>query len=342
MTDSEHRRSGRTSSSTPPSRRYLALGVAAGTVLALVAGMLLTSKTLERKPALRPDDLEDKVASLVADCSTDVTEELTRIISSASAGATVRLQRDGCYRVDGTIYLTDVEGVTIDGNGATFDGSFEPGARSRRHMRIRGGGDLVIENLRIVGSRCAEPPCPEGGLSEMERQHGIAIENVEGITIRGTRITNVWGDFVYMTQKGEGPQPSEVVIRNNYFKNSGRQGIAGSGVVGLLVEGNWIFDAGRTVFDFEAEGGGARDVTLAGNEIVRPDNATLNVGCADRGTGKPLNEGPIRLVGNRIYQAPLQVNTGCGGQAELSSLLDVVAEGNEDGLEGEPPPFAAS
>jgi hypothetical protein len=313
--------------------RRLAIAAVAATLVVVIGFLVMRAAQQPARP------VEDRAASLVADCSVDVTEQLTELISSAEPGTTVQLQRDGCYRVDGTIGLEDVVGLTIDGNGATLDGSQEAGARSRRHIRIRGGGDLVIENLRLVGSRCTEPPCAEGSMYQMERQHGIAVENVDGMTIRGVTITNVWGDFVYMTAKGEGPQPKDVVIRDNFFKNSGRQGIAAAGVVGLRVENNWILDAGRSVFDFEAEGGGARDVTLANNQIVRPDNATLNVGCADRGTGVPLNEGPIRLIGNRIYQAPLEVDTACGGNSELTAKLDVVVEDNEDGLEAEPPPF---
>lgn len=320
-------------------RLTVALTLTAVAVVVVVAGFLLARSRSVDGPGQPADG---PASPVVADCSTDVTDEVTKIIAAAEPGTTVRLQPDGCYRIDGTISLQDVVGVTIDGNGATLDASHEAGARSRRHIRIRGGGDLVIENLSIIGSRCAEPPCSEGGLAEMERQHGIAIENVDGITIQRVHITNVWGDFVYMTQKGEGSQPSEVVIRDNLFKNSGRQGIAGSGVVGLMIDSNWIFDAGRSVFDFEAEGGGARDVTITNNVIVRPDNATLNVGCADRGTGKPLNVGPIRLLGNRIYEAPLRVDTACGGQPDLSAQLDVVIEANVDDLEGQPPRFPGS
>ncbi len=103
------------------------------------------------------------MSSLAADCSADVTGELAGIISSAEPGSTVRLQRDGSYRADGTIGLEDVTGITIDGNGANVDGSQEAGARSRRHIRIRGGGDLVIQDLTIIGFRCGEPQYADGG-----------------------------------------------------------------------------------------------------------------------------------------------------------------------------------
>ncbi len=69
---------------------------------------------------------------------------------------------------------------------------------------------------------------------------------------------------------------------------------------------------------------GTGDVTLADNVVAQPDNATPIIGCADRGTGRQLNQGLIRLSGNRIYQAPLKLDTACGGKAKLTAKLDVV------------------
>lgn len=304
----------------------LAFGVV---VLVGVVYLLLNGRVLRGPQALN-------VSKIPADCSVDVTTELNEAFATAREGAVIQLRENGCYRIDGTLSLQDRRGLTIDGNGATFDGSHVDGDRTRRHMRIRDGGDLVIEDLAIVGSRCPEPPCEGPGLSERERQHGIAVENVDGIRIQRVTIMNVWGDFVYVSQKGDGDRSADVAILDSLLKNSGRQGIAPAGVVGLEVRNNVIIDAGRTVFDFEGEGDGAQDVLLTDNDVVRPDNATLNVNCADRGTGTVLNQGPIDLVGNRIYQSPLEVDTACSGQTELSAQLDVTVENNRDNLPGEP------
>lgn len=306
-------------------RPLLVLGV----VVLVAVGYLLLSDRASDTP--RTAD----VPEIVADCSVDVTAELNEVMAM-SDGSIVQLRQGGCYRLDGTLSLEGRRGITIDGNGATLDGSYVDGARERRHIRIRDGGDLVIQDLAIVGSRCPEFPCEGPGLSEHERQHGVAVENVDGMTIQRVTIMNVWGDFVYISQKGDGERSSDVVVSDNYFRNSGRQGIAPSGVVGLEVRNNVIIDAGRTVFDFEAEGDGAENILLIDNDVVRPNNATLNVNCSDRGTGIVLNQGPISLIGNRIYQSPLEVDTSCSGQTELSSQLDVIVEDNRDSLPGEP------
>lgn len=310
-------------------RGWLVLGLLA----ILVAGgyFFLSSK----RPMPSPGAVEEEI-TLATDCSQDVTEGLNRLVARAGEGTTISLEPLGCYRVDGTIAVEDKRDLTIEGNGATLDGSRVPGERERRHIRVRGGADLTMRNFAILGSRCTQPPCEGPGLAEMERQHGIAVENVAGMLIEKMTIRNVWGDFVYISQKGEGERSSDVVVTDSYFRNSGRQGIAPSGVAGLEVRNNVLVDAGRTVFDFESEGGGATDVLLVDNDIVRPDNATLNVGCADRETGTPLNEGPIVLSGNRVYQGPLEVDTECGGQEDLSEQLNVVVEDNTDNLEGEP------
>lgn len=315
-------------------RRFLILAGATLLVLVVIVAVQVLSPADPPPNGRSPDrPVEIRMAT---DCSEDVTEPLNRLVAQTPDGGVVTLAADGCYRLDGTLALNDRQGLTIDGNGATLDGSQVPGERERRHIRIRGGAELALRDFTILGSRCAAPPCEGPGLSEMERQHGVAVENVSGMTIERLNILNVWGDFVYISQKGEGERSSEVVVRDNYFRNSGRQGIAPSGVAGLEVRNNILIDAGRTVFDFEAEGGGAIDVMLVDNDIVRPDNATLNVGCADRDTGTPLNKGPIALTGNRIYQGPLTVDTACGGQEVLSEQLDVVVSGNEENLAGEP------
>ncbi len=324
-------------------RRFLILAgvVVSVVVVVVVVRSLMTS---ERTPGSLPDPRPAAEIRMTTDCSQDVTESLNRLVAQTPDGGTVALVRDGCYRLDGSLLLNDRQGLTIEGNGATLDGSRVPGERERRHIRIRDGKDLTLRDFTILGSRCGSPPCEGPGLSAMERQHGVAVENVDGMTIERLNIVNVWGDFVYISQKGDGDRSADVVIQDNYFRNSGRQGIAPSGVAGLEVRGNILIDAGRTVFDFEAEGGGAIDVVIADNDIVRPDNATLNVGCADRETGRPLNEGPIALTDNRIYQGPLEVDTACGGQEEFTDQLNVVVSGNEDNLTGEPevPPWAAA
>lgn len=322
-------------------RRLIVAGAVLFALLVVAVVSVLSSSerisepTGESEEERAPRSEETRMAT---DCSVDVTEPLNRLISLTPDGSSVSLEPDGCYRVDGTLSLEDREGLTIEGNGAILDGSQVPGERERRHIRVRDGGNLTFRDFTILGSRCEVPPCEGPGLSAMERQHGVAVENVAGMTIERLVIMNVWGDFVYISQKGDGERPSDVVVSDNYFRNSGRQGIAPSGVEGLEVRNNVIAYAGRTVFDFEAEGGGATDVVLADNDIVRPDNATLNVGCADRETGVPVNVGPINLIGNRIYQGPLEVDTACGGQEELSEQLDVVVRDNEENLVGEPPP----
>lgn len=322
-------------------RRNLVLAgmaVSALVVVAVIAALSPRDEAPNGSGQPTPEGtLEEDDIRMATDCSADVTQALNRLVSLTPDGGVVTLERDGCYRLDGTLSLDGRRNLTIEGNGAVLDGSQVPGERERRHIRARDGGDLTFRNFAILGSRCPAPPCEGPGLAEMERQHGVAVENVAGMTIERLAIMNVWGDFVYISQKGDGERSSDVVVRDNYFRNSGRQGIAPSGVAGLEVRNNVIAYAGRTVFDFEAEGGGAADVMLTDNDIVGPDNATLNVGCADRDTGTPLNVGPISLIGNRVYQGPLEVDTACGGQEELAEQLDVVVSDNDGNLPGEPP-----
>lgn len=53
----------------------------------------------------------------------------------------------------------------------------------------------------------------------------------------------------------------------------------------------------------------------------------------------PLNEGPIRLTGNRITRSLWRSTPRVAVSLSSQRSFTVVVEDNHDGLEGEPPPF---
>ncbi len=96
---------------------------------------------------------------------------------------------------------------------------------------------------------------------------------------------------------------------------SSRRTIRLEDVAGITLDSN-----GATLDDLRASkpSAGHRDVTLADNVVAQPDNATLNIGCAERGTGsseprthpalrEPHIPGPARARHRRRGKAKLDV-----------------------------------
>lgn len=239
------------------------------------------------------------------------------------------VELSGLYQTPGTVLLEGCRGVTIMGP-AVFDGDQPDRLRYERHVAIRNSSDILIENITIRGTRCPAPPCQgDSDPAFNERQHAFEIAASDRVELRGVTGTNVWGDGVYVTAKtfdGSPEQPpKDIVIRDAYFANTGRQGIAASGVDGLLVERTVLREVGYSAFDFEAESGGASRFSAVGNTMFGTGNGTLNVTCDQGSDGTLLNRGPFLLTGNKVYGETLDVNPlGCALPAGVVILNDNV------------------
>jgi len=78
-------------------------------------------------------------STIASDCSADVTAKLASWIASVPDHATLLFGSNACYRIDGTLTLTDRAGLTLDGNGSVFDGSAPSTDGNRAHWRLVGG-----------------------------------------------------------------------------------------------------------------------------------------------------------------------------------------------------------
>ena len=239
------------------------------------------------------------------------------------------VQLAGTHRTPGTVLIEGCRGLTLRGP-VTFDGSNPDRARPDRHVSIRRSSDIVIEEVTVVGTRCRQPPCAGDDVPTFnERQHAFEIAASDRVELRRVRATDVWGDGVYVTAKTfQGtPErtPRDIVVRDSYFDNTGRQGIAASGVDGLLVERSVLRGPKRFVLSFEAESGGAARVTVRDSHFVDPGSGTLLVTCDPAPGGRLLNRGPFLLAANRIYGDALDVNpSSCPLPPGLVALEDNV------------------
>lgn len=262
---------------------------------------------------------------------------LQALIDASCRGGGV-VEVSGIHQTDETVRIEDCRDLTLRGP-AVLDGSRTPRDRDQRHLSIRRSTNVVIEDITVVGGRCERPCESTSGLAANERQHGFEIAASQDVELRNVTASNVWGDGVYVTAKSfdKADVPATgIVVSDSYFSNTGRQGIAVSGVDQMLVERTVVRLANRSVFDFEAESGGTTNFTVRDSHIVMPDNATVNISCKTGGTDTMLNTGPFVFNGNRVYGKSFTVNPyNCDlpeGLVELEGNVDEVP------VEEAPPP----
>ena len=272
-----------------------------------------------RRPAEEPVDEEPLPPG-------DQTRQVQRLINAkCRQGGEITLS--GVYKTARSISIDGCRDLVVKGP-ATFDGSRPGRPREARHVSIRNSRDVVVDGITVLGGRCRRPCENEGGgQAQNERQHGFEIAASERVELRNVIARNVWGDGVYVTAKtfaeGVEKRPVGITVRDAYIENSGRQGIAVAGVEGMVVERTVVYLANRSVFDFEAESGGASNFTVRDSHIIEPDNATMNISCKTGEDGRMLNAGPFLMVGNRVYGDSLKVNPfNCDLPAGLVELRE--------------------
>lgn len=242
-------------------------------------------------------------ATIDATGDRDVTNPLNAFLATLNPGTTVRFGRDARYRIEGVLLLHKKRDVTIDGNGATFfattdgSGAKPPGAgfryhwpRRREQWDIRNGVGITLRDFTIQGANPKAGATPEAYVTALEGQAGIGISRTSGIVVDSVRITDTYGDFIWITGA-----TTNVVIRNSSFARSGRQGVAIVNGSKIVVEDNEIRGVARSVFDLEPLGKArVQDVRLRRNQIGDYRNFLL----AAAGAGPGVND--IWLEANRV------------------------------------------
>ena len=95
--------------------------------LVLAAGLFIAAATIP--------------GAIQGDCSVDVTQAIQSWIDSVPDNSVLSFGSGDCYRIDDTLELTGRNGLTFEGNGATFDattagGTWSRARRSRRRTAI--------------------------------------------------------------------------------------------------------------------------------------------------------------------------------------------------------------
>ncbi len=150
--------------------------------------------------------------------SSDVTAALQAILDAAPNGATIRFARAATYRVDGTLRLRGRSGLLIDGAGATLHPT-TVADYERRTWSLLDSSDIKFVDLLIRGAH------PDGGtyVPAHEHEHGFGIEGGGRITIERVRITDAYGDCVYVSNDEAGTWADGVQLHRQFVLQDGTQ-----------------------------------------------------------------------------------------------------------------------
>lgn len=219
--------------------------------------------------------LNDSVAAVVPpgiprDCSVDVTERLNEWFASVADGATLTFGSGACYRVDGTLELTDRHDLTLVGNGALFAAYVTPPPTpkiTRQMWHILGGTGLTMRDMTVQGTNPT-------ATFDVRREWFplIQLDGAQKVLIEDVHGSNSWGDFLSLTPDTRGTvdtYPREVKLRNSSSDVIGRTAVMCNGCEDIVIRDNTFTNTGYQVFNIEVEAPywHARDVAFTGNTI---------------------------------------------------------------------------
>jgi hypothetical protein len=203
-------------------------------------------------------------ATISGDCTVDVTQPLLNWIASVPDNSVLSFSSGACYRIEGTLEITNRHGLTFDGNGASFRATSVAAARPQ--WRLVEGGNFVLRDMTIDGGDA------QGGTfnAALQHSHGVELMGPSGVDIDNVTIANVYGDCVYVGQGWYSKNwSSNIHVHDGSCARSGRMGVAVTAGRNVLVERMSFSQIGMTVFDVEPNGAGfgASGVTFANNHV---------------------------------------------------------------------------
>ena len=243
--------------------------------------------------------VESAPPAIPADCSRDVTADLTAWFASVPDNSVLSFAPNGCYRVDGTLVVAHRSGLTFEGNNATFkqvtDGSElinSKKVRTRNVWTFATSSNLVVHNLTTVG---ANPFAGRGDRAyspRFEAQHAYLVQGVDGMVMNNVDAYDVFGDFVAL-----GGNVSNFTVRNSSFARNGRQGWSINGT-NIVFENNSITETRRATIDMEPPlpTFASKNVYIRNND-VGPGRLFF---FSSVGAAAPMDN--INITGNRLHK----------------------------------------
>jgi uncharacterized protein YjdB len=206
-------------------------------------------------------------ASIDATGTQDVSAQLQTWLNSLPDSSRIVGPAGARYRVEFGLMLEDRRGLQLDAEDplnppTLFQTQLEPYGpadsenRNRLVLGFRLGGGHTLRNWILRG---AQPNSGANGLydPDLEAQHGLLISGVNGMLVEDVRITEVAGDFIYLTNRFANNVNSlsqDITIRRVTGRKASRQGVAVVGAARVLIEDSDFQDIRRSAFDIEPNG----------------------------------------------------------------------------------------
>jgi hypothetical protein len=209
---------------------------------------------------------------IAADCSMDVSHALLAWIASVPDNSTLVFGKDACYIIDLGLDIRDRNGLTFEGNGATFK-FVTQGSGQRSNWHVRGGSNLTWRNMTVLGANPQAGAAPGAYVAALEWQHGWRLRGTQGALLEQVQVFDVYGDFVNISFDDRvaypGPPTRNVVVRNSHFERNGRYGLTITHGEDILFQNNYIGDVRWSGVNVELNTSRdvGRNITVEGNRF---------------------------------------------------------------------------
>jgi hypothetical protein len=262
-----------------PRGRYIVKWVAAGALAAITIFALgvVAGRTSSNPASTSPTSTSSTTTppppsnvppSIAADCSVDVTAKLSTWVASMSNGSTLSFG-SGCYRIEGTLELTDRFGLVLDGGEFR---SFNPPTDDRAIWRVINSSGVVFRNMLIQGSfKQTNPPYI---VDALQHAHGIDLRG-SSIEVDHLTASNLAGDCVYFGL-GIGKSSSSYYTKSSgsyhdsTCSNVSRNAVSVTAGQNITISNVVTSGIGFIPFDIEPNPGagyGASNITVRNNTI---------------------------------------------------------------------------
>lgn len=266
----------------------------------LVAAMLLAMSWLTAPTASA--SIHTVPPAAVTNCATDVTAALQSWINGVPNGAgqhNILLFTPGCYRVDGTLQITNRSWLDFRGGGAVIDQSHVEGGPQRMAWRVAYGNDLRWSGFNVVGPHTQNQTwlgnttvvskygwCASNPAQSCEWQYSWGLFGVTRVTLDNNTTRDTYGDSVavasdsgfYGFSPGETKASTGVLVSRHSVYGTGRQGISVGNGTDITVRDSYIEGAAASPIDLETEGPvqfPLKTVKITGNRFGQSSNSVV-------------------------------------------------------------------
>lgn len=226
--------------------------------LALTIALLAAVSAFSTPLPAAAGEIDQLPSSISSSCSArDSTSALSNFLDTVPANSTVILPAHGCFIINETLLLRSTTGLTINGNGSTLEQTVSPETPAPL-LELWDDSDLTIENLTIRGHYTGT-----NGGEGFEGDYGIQFEADSGVTLTHDTVSNVQGDFLYLSPPYDVTSSDElstdISITHSVFTNAGYHGLTVESVGcptlapcnGLTVSYDIFNGIGTDAMDFE-------------------------------------------------------------------------------------------